>query len=256
MIHINKSIITLSNDIIAKHIREYIKLKKIQRTGKIQKSDFNESLYKITAIKNTLWNDQHHKCCYCESQLQLQYSDVEHFRPKTRAINSDKSYDPGYWWLAYCYDNLLYSCNTCNRTHKKDKFPLMPHGIRLIYPQKSPKNGQASELNLIINPATEDPSDHLTFVYDQHGEPRITWKTLRGETTIKAIGLNSDSMHILRLQYFTEYIKPIIDNYALAKNNNDLLKQELYRTNAIDLCSDGKFYALLSRSILKYHGII
>lgn len=54
------------------------------------------------------------KCAYCESATSaVAHGDVEHFRPKS-----------GYWWLAYCYDNFLYSCQLCNQTYKKAGFRI------------------------------------------------------------------------------------------------------------------------------------
>jgi hypothetical protein len=38
---------------------------------------------------------------------------VEHYRPKSV-----------YWWLAYCYDNYVYSCQICNQSYKGANFPI------------------------------------------------------------------------------------------------------------------------------------
>ncbi len=49
--------------------------------------------------------ETHGKCAYCEAPTStVAYGDVEHFRPKSV-----------YWWLAYCYDNYLFSCQICSR---------------------------------------------------------------------------------------------------------------------------------------------
>ena len=53
------------------------------------------------------------KCGYCEGKADhVAHGDVEHFRPKSI-----------YWWLAYCYDNYVYSCQICNQTFKVAHFP-------------------------------------------------------------------------------------------------------------------------------------
>jgi hypothetical protein len=52
---------------------------------------------------------------------QVAHGDVEHYRPKSI-----------YWWLAYCYDNYLVSCQICNEVFKRDKFPIA--GNQLIGP--------------------------------------------------------------------------------------------------------------------------
>jgi uncharacterized protein (TIGR02646 family) len=73
---------------------------------------FDSSEWK--AAKNALKKDSAGKCAYCEAPTDVvAHGDVEHFRPKST-----------YWWLAYCYDNYLFSCQICNQSHKKDKFPI------------------------------------------------------------------------------------------------------------------------------------
>lgn len=64
-------------------------------------------------MKPFLQRDSFHKCAYCESDLaHVAHGDVEHFRPKKT-----------YWWLAFCTDNYVFSCQICNQTHKSDHFP-------------------------------------------------------------------------------------------------------------------------------------
>jgi 5-methylcytosine-specific restriction endonuclease McrA len=64
------------------------------------------------------------KCAYCEAPTStVAYGDVEHFRPKSV-----------YWWLAYCYDNYLFSCQICNQQYKRHHFPLRDGAERLAEP--------------------------------------------------------------------------------------------------------------------------
>lgn len=77
---------------------------------------FNSGIWK--AAKRQLKAESHDKCAYCEAPVStVAHGDVEHFRPKSV-----------YWWLAYCYDNYLYSCQICNQSYKKDEFPI--HGSK------------------------------------------------------------------------------------------------------------------------------
>lgn len=74
--------------------------------------EFKSTVWK--AAKPQLKRETGGKCAYCESPTDtVAHGDVEHFRPKSR-----------YWWLAYCYDNYLYSCQICNEVHKGDEFPI------------------------------------------------------------------------------------------------------------------------------------
>lgn len=63
--------------------------------------------------KDQLKAESFDKCAYCEANTSVvAHGDVEHFRPKSV-----------YWWLAYCYDNYLFSCQICNQKYKSDEFP-------------------------------------------------------------------------------------------------------------------------------------
>ena len=88
------------------------------------------------AAKSQLRKETDGKCAYCEAKTsQVAHGDVEHFRPKDE-----------YWWLAYCYDNYLYSCQRCNQEFKGVNFPRL--GPRVPEPQipANPTNAQLSAL--------------------------------------------------------------------------------------------------------------
>ena len=89
--------------------------------------DFDSSIYGAKSVKNKLKLAQNHKCGFCEAKLDhIAYGDVEHFRPKAgyRQKGNDPLQKPGYYWLAYEWDNLLFSCQICNQRYKKNLFPI------------------------------------------------------------------------------------------------------------------------------------
>lgn len=45
-------------------------------------ADIKPELYKGKDIKDTLCQDQHSKCAYCECRLNGDFGHIEHFRPK------------------------------------------------------------------------------------------------------------------------------------------------------------------------------
>jgi hypothetical protein len=145
------------------------------------------------------------KCAYCESKLSGQPGDVEHFRPKGRV--SDLRFTPvrvqdpvwgdiahpGYYWLAYDWDNLLPSCADCNRFRwhekgvgagKADRFPVDgPYAVRPAQ--------LAAEHPLLIDPSKVDPMDHLEVQYDHVTKSMVlVAKTPEGTATIEMFGLN------------------------------------------------------------------
>ena len=81
------------------------------RRNEIAKHKFEDDRWK--AATERLIAESGGKCAYCESPTTVvAYGDVEHYRPTSK-----------YWWLAYCYDNYLVSCQLCNRLFKGNRFP-------------------------------------------------------------------------------------------------------------------------------------
>lgn len=121
---------------------------------------FKSSVYAATDVKTQLKQDQHGKCAYCERYFNGDYGAVEHFRPKAGyQIEGDKNlYQPGYYWLAYDWDNLLYSCSECNTSYKRNYFPLADETQRDIAHENIGK-----EQPLLLNPAKDEIGDYLEF---------------------------------------------------------------------------------------------
>ena len=144
--------------------------------------------------------DQHAKCCFCESKFsENSYGDVEHYRPKRayRIAGARSLTYPGYYWLAYIWDNLMFSCEICNRKYKRNDFPLGAENTRK--PWHGHVNVLGNEDSLLINPNADDPTRDFRF----EGEVPVPVNgSLRGQTSIKAYGLerlNNDRMDYLIL---------------------------------------------------------
>ena len=88
------------------------------RRSEIQKHTFYSNRWK--PAKEQLFAETGGKCAYCEVPTSMAaFGDVEHYRPKSI-----------YWWLAYCYDNYLVSCQICNQRFKRDAFPIQNRKMR------------------------------------------------------------------------------------------------------------------------------
>jgi hypothetical protein len=188
-----------------------------------RKMAIRRSIYASKSVKARLEACHHGKCCYCETLIPkpYAYSCVEHWRPKSswRQGRGQKSTWPGYYWLAYSWDNLLLCCVFCNSdNNKNDLFPLKDpaararhHGMRV-----------EDEEPAILKPdGDKDPRDHITF---RGAEP--VGLTPLGRKTIKVLGLDSPK-HGLRRDYLEDIKKrrelsihlmrspdPIYRNYA------------------------------------------
>ncbi|WP_063856950.1 MULTISPECIES: HNH endonuclease [unclassified Kitasatospora] len=98
------------------------------------------------------------RCMYCGDNLG---TDIDHFEPIARAPL--RTFD---------WHNHLLACAYCNSNQKRDRFPTDP----------------ASGTPLLIDPATEDPADHLLLYLESGAYQGLTAK---GHATIDVFALNS-----------------------------------------------------------------
>jgi uncharacterized protein (TIGR02646 family) len=147
---------------------------------------FDGGIYGHRSVKDALREAQHGKCAFCESKIaHISPGDVEHFRPKAghRQAPEDPLVQPGYYWLAYEWSNLLFCCQLCNQQFKGNHFPLANPTQRA----KSHRDDISREEPLLINPAIEDPSAFLEF---RENMIHAIKDDRRGQATIEIMGLN------------------------------------------------------------------
>lgn len=151
-------------------------------------SDIDSDLYNGADVKERLIRDHHSKCVYCECRLNGDYGHIEHFRPKGGySIPPDrKLHKPGYYWLAYAWENLLLSCSKCNTSYKANHFALADESVRDI-----PNRNIAGEMPMLINPSIEDPALYIEF-HEHMAASKIVdgEESPRGKYTIDLLQLN------------------------------------------------------------------
>lgn len=161
----------------------FIELEDAKLHFKTEINGFDFLVYKNSRVKRKLQQMFNGKCAYCESDIEIiTYEDIEHFRPKGAIkleAQSNLSY-PGYYWLAMDWENLLLSCPKCNRTHKKNQFPLVDENNR-----NRKHTDKKAEKPLLLNPCEDDPKAHIKFLNDG----KIMPITSEGEASIKVYGL-------------------------------------------------------------------
>ncbi|UOQ50965.1 retron system putative HNH endonuclease [Hymenobacter cellulosivorans] len=166
-----------------------------------------DGIYNDTTVKDQLRKDQHKKCCYCESLFTAtSYGDVEHFRPKAGYQQEWEGplHKPGYYWLAYEWSNLFFSCQLCNQEYKGNYFPLRNQAARA----QSHAEVLSLEQPLLLDPTQDDPEKHLTFVRDA-----IKGLDDRGEESIRAFGLDRPDLIKSRI----EHLKGLRQMYMLGR---------------------------------------
>jgi len=172
-----------------KGVAETKKLIKKAASGKLD-FNFDSSIYGHADVKARLIDLQNNKCCFCESKIgHISYGDVEHFRPKAGWVqNNEPLNTPGYYWLAYDWDNLLLCCQKCNQRFKRNYFPLKNNQQRA----SSNLSDLAAEQPVFIHPVNEDPARFISFTdeipigIDDEG---------RGSKTIELLGLDRELLN-------------------------------------------------------------
>lgn len=220
MIRIQKSIISpekLAQEGKKKrrsHCSSYSRIPALYQSGE-KTFAFDSSIYAHESVKQTLIQAQHKKCCFCERLIGTD-GDVEHFRPKQAYKQSmgQPLQRPGYYWLAYEWDNLYLACPGCNQRHKQNLFPLQNQAKRAVCHHYSIDDEQP----LFIDPGKEDPEEFIGFrsevAYSIEGNPK-------GTATLDALKLNQRSLPEARLQRL-QLLRSLWQIVQLAKSDKKL----------------------------------
>lgn len=125
-----------------------------------------------TAIRQSLYTMQQHRCAYCEkSLLEDKPCHIEHFRQRS-------CHPQG----TFTWDNLYLSCNTTNTCGKY-------------------KDQQSYHWQDLIDPCTDDPDDYLRFYSDGNIRPRKNLspsEQKRAKETIRVFNLNEQALQATR----------------------------------------------------------
>lgn len=140
------------------------------------------------------------KCAYCESRaMTTSYGDAEHYRPKSEVsvkdadgkaqiVHAGGEKHPGYFWLAFDWENLIPSCARCNSgMGKQTQFPT--RNGHVLDASKTTSELDREEKPLLLHPypaeGREDPHESVSF--EEHGG--ISAHTEGGAETIKVCDL-------------------------------------------------------------------
>jgi uncharacterized protein (TIGR02646 family) len=210
--------------------------------------NFKNEIYGDPTVKTQLIKDQHGKCCFCEAKFtDNSYGDVEHFRPKAAYLKKGerKLTYPGYYWLAYEWKNLMFSCEVCNRGYKKNYFPLNDESSRK--PNHTHPNPLEEEDCLLINPIEEDPAEFITF---REEVPVAIDGNLKGQTSIAVFGL--ERLNDARLEYL-KYLKAALSLANIDETNPSVVVDaaSLFQISPDSLIETIQFAKELYRSAAK-----
>jgi uncharacterized protein (TIGR02646 family) len=167
----------------------------------VREFEFDNSLYGAKSVKDALIKAQCGKCAFCESQVRhIAHGDVEHYRPKggVRQSEDEPLEQPGYFWLAYVWENLFFACQLCNQSFKRNLFPLADPTRRA----RSHQDDLAAEEPLLIHPGDDDPTALIGFrgeiAFPLDGDSRAL-------ASIEALGLNREALVELRFDHLEPF---------------------------------------------------
>ncbi|OYW78072.1 MAG: hypothetical protein B7Z37_00965 [Verrucomicrobia bacterium 12-59-8] len=226
-----------------------------------------------------LKNIFHGKCAYCETREARSPYHAEHFRPKGRVrfqavgialkrrLQGARTQDedglemdhPGYFWLAYHWQNLLPSCNNCNSARgKNDQFPvggkyvavtrLNPAEITALRHNQTPSPTRADvyylhpedldlrEQHVLLHPYIDDPEQHLVF--GEFGIVAARNASPMGEASIQVYDLEAEALRIARQSECEKALAKFIAAFLAA--NGSIASKSLAAQTAIQDYIDGR----------------
>jgi hypothetical protein len=150
------------------------------------------------------------RCMYCEDS---QGTAIEHYWPKA-----------GYPERAFDWLNYLIACSGCNSNYKRDQFPL-----------------DAAGQPLLVNPADEDPLDHLSLSPSTGKYQPLSPK---GDPSIQVFGLNRATLTRGRENAWTS-LEQLLVRYASSREQGHDEKADRIKTAVREYPFAGVLAALL-----------
>lgn len=204
---------------------------------KITTEKFSFGVYKNRELAKELERVFGKKCAYCESDFaHVMPKDVEHFRPKSEIETGTGKLQPGYFWLAGEWTNLLVACADCNRA-RNHEVPGLPKEIKLGKETQFPLSDETFRLRaqaaltneenvrLLLDPCNDEPEDHLTFDEDGLILPRLDAQgqpSQKGKASISVFALQRKALVEKRRQILNDLKSSIEQLSYLVKNHNKL----------------------------------
>ena len=182
-----------------------------------------KAVYGHEKVRRALEELFYRKCAYCEISIARFDWDVEHYRPKGTV--AERPDPPGYYWLAYDWENLFPSCQWCNQNRKAkplwggdpgiaggklDQFPISPERTRAM----NPGGNIAQEGRLLLNPCADRPTRHLAFTLS--GDVRARNRSRKGEVSIRVFKLKEPRLRLARREWVDDIVGVlrVIENVA------------------------------------------
>lgn len=220
-------------------------------------------------IKDKLLEMSHGKCWYSEAPDAVSDWHVDHFRPKKRALDEDKSEHDGYPWLAFDWKNYRIAGSYPNSPHKDgegetrgkwDYFPLAQGSVRATWDRRD----CCHEICLLLDPVR--PNDPKLLTFDEEGipipsDPHSAIAVKKVETTIHYLFLDSPRLIAARKKKWRETLDWIEEYRDSAPNDiaactaQDYERFERQLDRLAEITGPNSPYAATARACLRTNGL-
>lgn len=262
MIRIERNRIDVdSGKIIQPERSWYVLAKKREKKAKKEKKKhrFDRGVFAHQKVRIALEKTFNNKCAYCETSILRMTWDVEHFRPKNSP--EERPEHPGYYWLAYDWENLYSSCPLCNQYRKEratwdgaagtaggkaSRFPVVPESSRACKPSDDIKK----EKRRLIDPCADYPEKY--FKYNILGEIDVARSPSRSQISIDVFNLVEPRLVEARETRIAELVALLkLRKNTQSKGNNDDVVKEIDDIIECKWVSDTSPYAGACRYVIK-----
>ncbi|WP_125721918.1 hypothetical protein [Pseudoalteromonas rubra] len=176
--------------------------------------DEHDGFWRDERIRDWLLEQFSNKCWYTEAEDSISPIHVDHFRPKGRVTNLDKSRESGYWWLSFNWKNYVIAGHLIN-SKKGDLFPILKGETRAT--PNCPEAQLKLEGAVLIDPLT-DQTRLISYDRDDDGCIAVLAggideiEKFKAEKTIEILGLNRlDKLNQKRGKKWDECLAEIED---------------------------------------------
>ncbi len=186
-------------------------------------------------LKQHFCNVLQRKCWYSESVNDFAHCHVDHFRPKSKAIDENGHDQGGYWWLAFNWRNYRYSAPAGN-VRKRDYFHVNANKANF------PADALEHEDIRFLDPT--DPEDPNKLKFDNEGiisskEADVFSRDyIQAEYTIRRMNLNMTGLVEGRRDKYRKtarLIRQVQELLALQVINFDMARRQSIRGKQIEL---------------------
>lgn len=203
-------------------------------------------------FKQHLGSMSHMKCWYSEADDPQSTFDVDHYRPKKKAIRDTQVSDGGYPWLAFDWMNFRYSAVRSNRLTTNEEtaetdgkgnwFPLLPGSVKATWDDRC----EDAELPVLLDPTLK----HDVRLVDISTDGRIAPSPFcsrserdRVDQTARILGRNLPRLTSARLRAIRdtkrtyESMIRIVDTGQSVKDEMDHLHEKTHPRSPFSLAA-------------------